>query len=159
MACDVSTIADQITGYYGFENRSVLLGLAGALSISSGLTATQAISGAAAQGYYSLEDGRIDEAILAALCVNSAASGTNIVPAGAVYSSDIGGGVGQLTISILNIGTSYTVVFGANDTRLANGFGNYVSGGPGDSQTFVASSATAFLFGIPLALVTATLTS
>ncbi len=69
MSCAAQSLLDSasVQGYQKFDERMLWLSMAGLLSINTGLTATQAIAGAAAQGYYKMEDRTIDMAILA-LC-------------------------------------------------------------------------------------------
>lgn len=101
---------------------------------------------------------KVLRAIIGSSAFNPPVAGcTNLVIAGSSYSADVGGGLGQLTVNGLSIGASCLVTFGANDTKLTNGFQLLTSAGPGTSQSFTASAATAILFGTPNAAVTATI--
>jgi len=69
MACSASTILANAaaSGYESLDDRMSWLCAAGALSASTGLTAQQALNGAATAGYYKITPGLINEMILA-LC-------------------------------------------------------------------------------------------
>ena len=69
MSCAASTIlANAVAqGYESLDERMLWLCAAGVLSTNTGLTAQQALAGAASAGYYKIPPGMLDETILA-LC-------------------------------------------------------------------------------------------